>query len=165
MIGDSLNVGVEPYLADALGHGWTLVTDDRVGRRTEEGIDELEAGRPELGGHVVVSLGTNDAPGALTTFQADVGRLLRLLGTRRCIVWATIWRDGAPSVAFNDVLREAASSNHRLRLVEWAEMVQHHPQWLAGDGLHGNELGYRERAGAIAAAVRGCSPEQAVAPS
>ena len=46
----------------------------------------------------------------------------------------------------------------RMRLVEWAEMVQAHPDWLAPDGLHGNETGYRERARAIAAAVRDCAP-------
>ena len=165
MLGDSLNVGVEPYLDDALGKGWTLVTDDQVGRRSAEGIDELEAGRLELGGHVVVSLGTNDTPGTVAVFRDDVRRVLRLVGPRRCIVWATIWRDGAPSDEFNGVLRDAASSSHRLRLVDWAEMVRKHPQWLAGDGLHGNELGYRERARAIADAIRDCAPEQTIAPS
>jgi lysophospholipase L1-like esterase len=165
MLGDSLNVGVEPYLDDALGKGWTVVTDDQVGRRSAEGIGELEAGRLALGSHVVVSLGTNDTPGTAATFRNDVQRVLRLVGRSRCVVWATIWRDGAPSDSFNDVLRDAASANHRLRLVEWAEMVRQHPQWLASDGLHGNELGYRERARAIADAVRDCVPEQTVKPS
>jgi lysophospholipase L1-like esterase len=165
MLGDSLNVGVEPYLDDALGNGWTLVTDDQVGRRSAEGIDELEAGRLQLGGHLVVSLGTNDTPGTAATFRNDVQRVLQLVGPHRCVVWATIWRDGAPSDSFNDVLRDAASANPRLRLVEWAEMVRQHPQWLAADGLHGNEPGYRERARAIADAVRDCVPEQTVKPS
>ena len=31
----------------------------------------------------------------------------------------------------NDVLRQAAAANHRLQLVEWAAMVQAHPDWLA----------------------------------
>jgi lysophospholipase L1-like esterase len=165
MLGDSLNVGVEPYLDDALGTGWKLVTDDMVGRRTAEGIAELEAGRLTLAGHVVVSLGTNDPPDAAATFRHDVRRVLQLVGSRRCVVWATIWRDDAPNDAFNDVLRQAASSNRRLRLVEWAEMVRQHPQWLSSDGLHGNEQGYRERARAIAEAVRGCAPQQVIAPS
>jgi lysophospholipase L1-like esterase len=161
LIGDSLNVGVEPYLPDALP-GWTVVADDRVGRTSAEGIAGLEAGRPRLSAHVVVSLGTNDTPTAVTGFRKDVARVLALLGPNRCVVWATIWRDGAPSDAFNAVLRDAAEANHRLRLVEWATMVQEHPDWLADDGLHGNETGYRERARAIAEATTACAPSQTV---
>ena len=84
--------------------------------------------------------------------------MLRLAGPERCVVWATIWRDGASHDAFNAVLRDAAKANRRVKLVDWAEMVQDHPDWLADDGLHGNETGYRERAGAVADAVRSCAP-------
>ena len=80
--------------------------------------------------------------------------MLKLVGPDRCVIWATIWRDGAPNDAFNDVLREAAEANPRVRLVDWAEMVQLHQDWLAADGLHGNETGYRERAGAVAEAAQ-----------
>jgi GDSL-like Lipase/Acylhydrolase family len=157
LVGDSLNVGIEPYIGRALP-GWKVVTNDRVGRATPEGIAELEAGRATLSNYVVVSLGTNDPPTAVTDFRRDVRRVLALIGPNRCIVWATIWRDGAPSAAFNEVLREAAAANQRLQLVGWAEMVERHPELLAADGLHGNEDGYRERAGAVAAAARGCAP-------
>ena len=159
LVGDSLNVGVERHLSAALP-GWKLVANDRVGRSTPEGVVELEAGRPVLSSHIVISLGTNDPPGAVEAFRADVVRLLELIGPDRCVIWATIWRDGAPSDAFNAVLREAAEVNRRVRLVEWAEMVQAHPEWLAADGLHGNETGYRERARAIAEAAKGCAPAQ-----
>ena len=156
LVGDSLNVGVERYLPDALPH-WTIVANDRVGRTTDEGIAELEAHRPVLSSHVVVSLGTND-PADVPGFRADVARVLELIGPSRCVAWATIWRNGKPDDAFNDVLRAAAESNHRVRLVEWAAMVEEHPDWLAGDQLHGNETGYRERARAVAAATRSCTP-------
>jgi len=161
LLGDSLNVGVERYLPDALP-GWTVVANDRVGRSTPEGIAELEAGRPQLSSHVVVSLGTNDPPGAVAAFRADVSRMLELVGPNRCVVWATIWRDGAPNDAFNAVLRDAAEANRRVRLVEWAEMARAHPELLADDGLHGNEDGYRERARAVAEATTGCAPGQTV---
>ncbi len=161
LVGDSLNVGIEPYVGPALP-GWKVVTNDRVGRTTPEGIAELEAGRPTLSNYVVVSLGTNDPPGDISGFRRNVGRVLALVGPNRCVVWATIWRDGAPNVAFNNVLREAADANRRLALVEWAEMVDSHPELLAADGLHGNEDGYRERARAIAAAARDCAPAQSV---
>ncbi len=159
LVGDSLNVGIEPYIGAALP-GWKVVTNDRVGRATSEGIAELEAGRPTLSNFVVVSLGTNDPPGDVTGFRRNVRRALALVGPNRCVVWATIWRDGAPNDAFNDVLREAAAANRRLTLVEWAEMVERHPELLAADGLHGNEDGYRERARAVATAARSCSPAQ-----
>ena len=38
------------------------------------------------------------------------------------------------------------------------QLVQAHPDWLAGDHLHGNETGYRERARAVAAATNSCTP-------
>ncbi len=161
LVGDSLNVGVEPYLAHALP-GFGVIADDRVGWRTREGIAEIEQGRARLAPHVVVSLGTNDPPGAVAAFRHDVARVTALVGPGRCLVWATIWRDGGPDGGFNAVLREAAAANRRMRLVEWAEMVQEHSDWLASDGLHGNETGYRERARAIAAAVRDCVPVRTV---
>lgn len=161
LVGDSLNVGVEPYLDEAF-RGFEVIANDRVGRQTQEGIEEIERGRARLAPHVVVSLGTNDPPDAVDAFRDDVARVTALVGPGRCLVWATIWRDGAPNDAFNAVLRDAAAANRRMRLVEWAEMVQGHTDWLAPDGLHGSETGYRERARAIAAAVRDCAPERAV---
>jgi lysophospholipase L1-like esterase len=157
LVGDSLNVGVEPYIGNALP-GFEVIANDRVGRRTEEGIDAIEQGDARLAPHVVVSLGTNDPPSDVGAFRAAVERVTELVGPGRCLVWATIWRDAAPNDALNRVLRDAAAANRRMRLVEWAEMVQANPDWLASDGLHGSEIGYRERARAIAAAVRDCAP-------
>jgi lysophospholipase L1-like esterase len=161
LVGDSLNVGVEPYIGSALP-GFEVIANDRVGRRTEEGIDEIEQGRARLAPHVVVSLGTNDPPSDVGAFRAAVERVTELVGPGRCLVWATIWRDAAPNDALNRVLRDAAAANRRMRLVEWAEMVQAHPDWLAPDRLHGSDAGYRERARAIAAAVRDCAPARSL---
>ena len=164
LIGDSLNVGIEPYVPDALP-GWKIVANDEVGRVTPQGIAELEAGMSTLSNYIVVSLGTNDPPAEVETFRKDVARFLRLVGPNRCVVWATIWRDGRPNDAFNDVLRDAAKANRRVSLVEWAEMVEQDPALLAPDRLHGSEDGYRERARKVAAAVAGCAPAQSVAPA
>ncbi len=161
LVGDSLNVGLERYLPDALP-GWKMVTNDRVGRSTSEGVAELEAGRPVLSNYVVVSLGTNDPPGAVTDFREDVTRFLRLVGPNRCVLWATIWRDGAPNDGFNEILRDAARESQRVKLVDWADMVERDPQVLAPDGLHGNADGYRERARAVATAAKQCAPAQSV---
>ena len=164
LVGDSLNVGIERYVPAALP-GWKMVTNDQVGRVTPQGIAEIEAGRLVLSNHVVVSLGTNDPSTAVAAFRQDVARFLALVGPNRCVVWATIWRDGSPNDGFNDVLRETARTNRRVRLVEWAEMVEQNPELLAADGLHGSEDGYRERAEEVAAAVQSCTPAQSVAPA
>jgi lysophospholipase L1-like esterase len=164
LLGDSLNVGIEPYVPDALP-GWKIVANDQVGRITPQGIDELEAGRPVLSNYVVVSLGTNDPQSDVEAFRKDVARVLALVGPNRCVAWATIWRDERPNDAFNDVLRDAAKANRRVKLVEWAEMVEEDPDLLAPDRLHGNEDGYRERARKVAAAVNDCAPAQSVTPA
>ena len=163
LIGDSLNVGIEPYLGEALPR-WRVVANDQVGRTTPEGIAELEAGRPALSSYVVVSLGTNDPPDGVEAFRTNVARVLELAGPDRCVIWATVWRDGRPTVDYNDVLREAAEANKRLRLVAWAELVDKQPELLARDGLHGNEDGYRKRAEGVAEAVHSCAPGPSLAP-
>src|SRR5262249_39212349 len=64
LVGDSLNVGVEPYLQEALD-GWTIATDDVVGRSTETGLEHLREKGAGLGQYVVISLGTNDPSDAV----------------------------------------------------------------------------------------------------
>jgi len=162
LVGDSLNVGLEPYLSGALPH-WRVVANDQVGRTTAEGIAEVEEKRPALSSYVVVSLGTNDGAD-VAEFRRNVRRMLELAGPDRCVIWATVWRDSNPSEAFNAVLRDAAEENRRLRLVAWAEMVDGHPELLAADRLHGNGAGYKKRAEAVAEAVQSCAPGPSLAP-
>jgi lysophospholipase L1-like esterase len=155
LLGDSLNVGVEPYLQEQL-QGRRIDTDDVVGRSTATGIEHLRAKGAGLGRYVVVSLGTNDPVEAVDAFEADVAEVLRLAGPSRCVVWATIHRDGEAYEPFDAVLRAASDSNRNLRLVEWTSMVAAHPDWLAADGIHGSPDGYRARAQAIVDAMRSC---------
>ena len=159
MVGDSLNVGMEPYLEEEL-QGWRIETDDVVGRGSDDGIAALTGIGPDLGAVVVVSLGTNDPQEDAEGFRADVRELLSRAGSGRCVVWATVWR-GSPNVAFNDVLADEARANRALRLVEWHEMVAEHPEWLVGDGVHGSPEGYAARAEATAGVARDCLPAAA----
>jgi lysophospholipase L1-like esterase len=157
LVGDSLNVGIEPYLADVLP-GWRIQTDDEVGRGTTAGLEALHALGSRLSPTVVISLGTNDPVGSDDAFRASVAEALAFAGSRRCVVWVTIF-DGEPREELNRVLREAADANRNLRLVEWATMVEEEPELLAGDGVHGTAEGYSRRAEAVADAVRGCAPD------
>ena len=159
LVGDSLNVGVEPYLEEDL-RGWQINADDELGRSTAIGIERLKAKGATLAPYVVVSLGTNDPVGAVDAFRSSVADALRVAGSDRCIVWATIHRDGDAYEPFNEVLRAAASRNRNLRLVEWTSMVRDHPDWLVGDGIHGSAAGYRARAHAVVDALQACPPKR-----
>jgi lysophospholipase L1-like esterase len=147
LVGDSLNVGVEPYLEDALP-GWRV--------DAHEGITELRARRTKLAPVVVVSLGTNDAEGTEDEFRALVDDAIRVVGPNRCLVWATIVRDGEERTGFDDVLRDAVAEHPNVQLAEWASLVSEDPTLLAGDRVHGTPEGYARRAEETARAIRAC---------
>jgi len=155
LVGDSLNVGIEPYLADALP-GWRVDAHDEVGRATREGVDELRGRRASLAPVVVVSLGTNDAAGSEDEFRALVDEAIRIVGPNRCLVWATLVRGREEREGFDRVLRDASEAHANVRLVEWASLVSDDPSLLGGDGVHGTPDGYARRAEETARAIRDC---------
>ena len=155
LVGDSLNVGIEPYLGDALP-GWRVDAHDLVGRATREGVDELRARRGSLAPVVVVSLGTNDPAGSEDEFRALVDEAIDVVGPARCLVWATIVRDGEERKGFDDVLRDASDAHPNVRLVDWASLVADDPTLLVGDGVHATPEGYARRAEETARAIRTC---------
>jgi hypothetical protein len=160
LVGDSLNVGTEPYLREELA-GWTIDAHDRVGRSTAEGIAELRS----LGGTaapiVVVSLGTNDAHGSENEFRQLVAQAVELVGPERCLVWATIVRDGTARDGFNEVLADAAAEHVNVRLVDWAAIVTDDPSALGPDAVHGTPDGYALRASGTSRAIRACPEPRA----
>lgn len=155
LVGDSLNVGIEPYLAKELP-GWRVDPHDRVGRATVEGVDELRALRRALAPVVVVSLGTNDAEGSEQPFRTLVDDAIAVVGPNRCLIWATVVRDGAERIGFDRVLRAASAAHQNVRLVDWASLVSDDPSLLAGDRVHGTPDGYARRAAETARAIRAC---------
>jgi lysophospholipase L1-like esterase len=163
LVGDSLNVGTEPYLHDELD-GWDVSSDDRVGRPTSEGLDVLRELMPTAPSHVVVSLGTNDHVGSVEAFRGAVEEVVRL-AAGRCVVWATLRRDGEAYEPFNAVLRDAAVRHETFALVDWSELVAADASLLADDGVHGSPEGYAARARAVAEAVRACRHEARLEPA
>jgi lysophospholipase L1-like esterase len=147
-LGDSLNVGIEPYVEEELA-GWRISNEDAAGRRTDEGVARLSALGAELAPVVVVSLGTNDPQTDIERFRAHVEQVLRIAGPKRCVVWSTIWLDG-PNDAFNSVLRQAAERHGNLEIDDWAALVEARPDLLAPDRVHGSPEGYARRAEKIA---------------
>lgn len=140
LTGDSLAVGASSYL-----HVRAQAT---VGIGSTAGARRLLDERlPRV---VVVSLGTNDAPGEWRTFRRNVQRVRR--HAPGCVVWLTIALPGHDR--FNAVLRMAAR-RPGFELVPWAAMVRSGRVHLV-DGVHPFALGYRVLARGMRRAIERC---------
>src|SRR3954466_7127719 len=125
VVGDSLAVGLEPYLGDMLA-GDDVVWDAKTGRTTPQGLVQLRARLAEVTPSVVVvSLGTNDGPDG-PRFAARIRKALAAIPARSCVVWVDIYRPARKGAyaALNDTLRTEAARDHRVVLVDWLRAVK-----------------------------------------
>ena len=157
--GDSLAVGTDLYL-DTFLPGWSVRSSTAISRHAAETPGALRSLGSSLPRVLVVSVGTNDDPGAVSEFRGIVAQAVALAGPSRCIVWSTIVRppyNGISYEGYNRVLRAAAGRYANLRVLDWAAMARAHPGWFGRDGVHPTATGYRARAAATAKLVRaGC---------
>jgi len=153
VIGDSLAVGMRPYLAEFLA-GWAIDVDARAGRTLEEGMRVFGAEPdPKRDTVYAFSLFTNDDPANVTALESAVRRS----SSKGCAVWATI-AGAKPYTEANERLNAlAAASPDRLRVAQWADRVARNRDWLT-DGVHATATGYRNRAALYAAAIKSCTP-------
>jgi lysophospholipase L1-like esterase len=158
VVGDSLAVGMKPYLGELLGSS-EVVWDARSGRTTPEGLTRLRARLREVAPQtVVVSLGTNDGPDP-ARFANRIHRALAAIPTSACIVWPDINRPPRKGRyhALNRVLAQAAAQDPRMVLVHWDRAVLRGSVALP-DGLHPDAAGFRYRSLMVAGAIaRGCA--------
>ncbi|HQZ84152.1 MAG: hypothetical protein QG671_3179 [Actinomycetota bacterium] len=150
VVGDSLTVGADPYIRQALGTSVRRVAiNAQVGRFTSEGISLLS---PQSPSRVwVVALGTNDGPDAAAT-RAWVARVMALAGKRQVIIM-TIVRPGGYHVV-NQAMIDMRRRYRNLQVADWATLIARNPSYLGRDGVHLTTSGYRLRGKVIAAAVR-----------
>jgi len=155
--GDSLAVGTQPYFPGALP-GWSIRTSASISRHAFEGPGVLRS-VGSLPPYVAVSLGTNDDPRYTSGFRSAIRQTMAVVGADRCVVWATVRRPpvaGASYSGFNQVLKAEARARPNLKVVRWRRLVDHHPEWLAPDGVHVSATGYAARARAFAKKLRRC---------
>lgn len=158
--GDSLAIGTDLYL-DAYLRGWSVRSETEISRHAADVPGALRGLGHALPRVIVVSVGTNDDPGAVSRFARVVRETLAVAGPTRCVVWSTIVRppyQGVSYAGYNQVLRTAAHRHASLRVLDWAAMARTHPGWFGKDGVHPSMAGYRARAAATARLVQSCGP-------
>jgi hypothetical protein len=157
VVGDSLAVGMQPYLGAMLAPS-EVVWDARSGRTTPQGLVRLRARLGDAAFQtVVISLGTNDGPDS-RRFASRIDRVLQAIPSSACVVWLDINRPPRKGRyhALNGVLEEAAERDPRMVLVQWDRAVLKGRVALP-DGLHPDAAGFQYRSLMIAGAVgRGC---------
>jgi len=159
VIGDSLAIGMRPYLAGNLP-GWQVTIDGRIGRPLAEGMTILaNTTIPASGTVLALSLFTNDDPRNTDALSSAISRALKTAGPDGCVVWATIARpplNGVGYGAANRVIQAAGAANPRMRIVGWAAYANEHPELLADDGVHLSTTGYQQLAAMYAQAASSC---------
>jgi len=158
--GDSLAVGTGWYLGSYL-HGWTMHGTAVVSRHAYQGVADIEERAREglLERVVVVDLGTNDDPSAVSEFSSYVRDVVKAAGPSRCVIWSTINRpayNGISYSSYNAVLAALDARYRNLHVFDWAGLAAAHPQWFGPDGVHPTTAGYRARAAGLARVIKSC---------
>jgi lysophospholipase L1-like esterase len=151
-IGDSMLIGVAPYLEDLLPG---IVIDGQVGRQLAEGqavVAQLkEQGR--LGSRVIIQLGNNGP------FSQDQLRsLLNSLGQTQQVVMVNTrvprpWQDSV-----NQTIAQIAADDPRVTLVNWFLASEGKSYLFYSDGVHLQPDGYQYYASLLANAVQPAAP-------
>jgi hypothetical protein len=150
VIGDSLAVGAAGDLQLDLP-GWKVTTQGRVSRPLSEGMTVL-SWTPAFQRPIALafSLFTNDDPTHVDDLDAAVRASVDRLGPTDCAIWATIVRPKVAGVTYdaaNRALRALAEGYpDRVLIVDWANAIKRHPEWLSSDHVHPNATGYAARA-------------------
>ncbi len=157
-VGDSLAYGTSLYLGRYL-KGWRLTQDTDVSMQSYSVPGQVAAQGANLARVVIVSAGTNGPPAAITDFTADVRRVLRLAGPKRCVIWANIVRPPYQGISYDGLNRALAALDRRnanLVVFDWAGMVARNRSVLSSDGVHVDVPFYRKRAQALATLAKRC---------
>lgn len=123
------------------------VIDAKVSRQVIQAdnvLDSLEQ-QDLLRQTVVIALGTNGP------FSTEKGQeIIDRLGNGRTIYWVTAYgRDLSWQEESNATIRQLAENNENVHIIDWAQAVSGHAEWLCSDGIHLSAEGRGAYAGII----------------
>lgn len=147
-IGDSVLVGVAPYLKELIPD---IDIDGKVSRQMSEAKDvvaQLDS-KEKLGKIVIIELGTN---GPFSSEKLE--ELLNTIGENRQIylVNSRVPRDWQDSV--NESLAKAAEERSNVTLIDWHSLSADKSEWFAEDGVHPQPEGAKAYASLIAKSIQ-----------
>jgi hypothetical protein len=149
LLGDSLAVGIAPYVDAGLGER-TLSVDAAEGRGTATSVSLLSPYAASAAPVWIVSLGTNDNP---DEFETNARSIMQLAGPDRCVVWFDVWR-AATDESINATLNQVAADYPNLHLIPWHDTSALHSEWFSGIDVHPSSEGYAVRGQMAIDAVR-----------
>lgn len=135
-----------------------------VNNRVADNIDEpalIIAKHPDI---VFVTMGLNDnfsydqaAPQIHQAIDDDFARLKAGLPDARFIVVEPFWYTDVRPASLGIIIgwvHDAADSIGADWVTDASHWIEHHPEWMASDGLHPNDEGYAEMAKQMDAALK-----------
>jgi Predicted acyltransferases len=142
-VGDSVMVDVAPDLQELMPN---TVADASVGRQPYVVPTVLQSyvNKGLLAPNVVVSIGTNGAIG-----QNVFDQIMQIIGNRN-VYWVNGYADRSWVQANNQFLEQQKDKHPNLHIVDWANLVKDHGDWLGGDHVHPNPAGSVQYAALIA---------------
>ncbi|WP_322906085.1 hypothetical protein [Paenibacillus campi] len=148
MIGDSLTLGIKPYLQERLPN---MIIDGKVGRQMSQADDEINrlSAQGKLGDYVIIELGTN---GAFSSKQ--LRSILKSLSNVNRVLLVTArmpeqWQD-----TVNHTLIRVGHEFTNVRMVDWYSASQGKEQYFYKDGTHLKPEGSRYYVSLLIAALK-----------
>jgi hypothetical protein len=129
-VGDSVMIDYQDPLKTSIPG---VNVDASVSRQWSEGESILQTMKAEgqLGGDVVVGLGTN---GPIT--DADFDAMMSILGGASRVVFVNVHVDRPWQDPNNAVLASGATRYPNVVVADWATLAGQNPQWFGADGTH-----------------------------
>jgi hypothetical protein len=110
-----------------------ITIDAVVSRGVGDGITAMRtlAGSGQLGGRVVVHLGTNNY-----FSRSQLSQLVALAAGRRLVLLTDHCPTCAWTVPNNAVIRAGCTVARRCTVADWNSLAAANPQWFGTDGVH-----------------------------
>jgi hypothetical protein len=171
VIGDSITFVSAPEIGDALGDDWDATIDGRPGFTVADQLPTARALAEDRPEQVILNLGTNDVTGqdALGPALAALAEMVALFPDAECVHLVTVSElmaiedvdAPARAAAFNEGVDRLASTDPRLRVIDWTAAVQAAQDAdpdvaLTDDTVHPSPDGQRLLADLYDQALAGC---------